>query len=161
MVSTKHKLPKLDWKIFNALRKMQFLQVSYLVLVGVPIYAAIQHTSFGQFFGEMPITLRLGYFAALVLSIAHMIYQACCPEIVKRFDSPNDLYRNLLEIKALQVQCLPNDPNFDFSIEHCRDNFKLATTEKWLARLVCAFFYGAGLSLLILLFIERSWLVLF
>lgn len=94
----------LTWKRLSALGNIYFLRISYVILVGVPLWAAIQKVAFSEIFQDVPLTLRLGYISSLLLSIAHMIYQGYCPQIVRRFDSPNDLYRNMLEIKALQKQ---------------------------------------------------------
>ena len=67
--------------------------------------------------------------------------------IIKRFDSPNDLYRDLLQIKALQVQHLPTDTNFEFDIRHCRVNFQRKDLQYWFARILCAVFYVSGVGL--------------
>ena len=67
--------------------------------------------------------------------------------IIKRFDSPNDLYRDLLQIKALQVQHLPTDANFEFDIKHCRVNFRRKDLQYWFARILCGVFYVTGIGL--------------
>lgn len=150
----------LTWKRLNSVGNVHFLQVSYVVLLGVPIWALIQQKTFGAIFADVPLTLRLGYFSALLLSVAHMIYQGSCPQIIRRFDSPNDLYRDLLQIKALQVQYLPEESSFVFSIEHCRSNFTTLNTSNPVARIICGLFYGGGLFLFGWLVLERSLIVL-
>lgn len=146
----------IQWTSFNALSKIYFLRVSYIVLVGVPMLAAYQRTPIGQYFVDVPLTLKLGYFASLLISLAHMIYQGYCPQVIKRFESPNDLYRDMLEIKALQSQYLPEDANFRFDINHCRDGYTLANHKNWFARLVCAVFYGLGVILVTWVIVERT-----
>ncbi len=158
---TKNKYKCCQWNSLNALRNMQFLRISYVILVIVPIIASIKTTPIGQFFNELPITLRLGYFASLVLSIAHMLYQGFCPQIIKRFESPNDLYRGLLEIKSLQEQFLKNDQAFEFDIKHCRNSFKTSNLDKPIIRLVCWVLFMVGLVLALIIAIERSLVVLF
>jgi len=148
------------WTMFKALNNMQFLRISYLILVGVPIVASIQSTDWGSFFGELPKSVRLGYFSSLLLSVAHMLYQGYCPQIIKRFESPNDLYRDMLEIKALQVQHLPEDEGFSFSIEHCRTGFDQAKLANWGARLLCGILYLSGLGLVAGVVFKRSLVVL-
>lgn len=140
---------RLRWTSMRMLGKIQFFKVSYFVLVGVPLFALIQHHLPVEMvnFKAMPLLFRLTYFSSLLLSCAHMIYQGYCPEIIKRFDSPNDLYRNLLEIKTLQNQCLPKDEAFHFDIAHCRDNFELANDRWPTARLWCSMFYISGIFL--------------
>ena len=119
------------------LGNIRFLRVSYAVLVFVPIIIVISV--------KLPFSLLIGYFASLFLSVAHMIYQWRCPEIIKRFDSPNDLYRDMLEIKALQKQYLPVDTKFDFDIVHCRENFTNYNTLYPVARLICSVLYFDGI----------------
>ena len=149
----------IPWVKFKSLSEIYFLRISYVVLVGVPLLAAIQNTSFGSFFGEVPITLRLGYFSSLLLSLAHMIYQGYCPQIIRRFESPNDLYRDMLEIKALQHQYLPSDTGFTVGIAHCRMGFTDANHKYWFARLLCAVFYWSGVTLAVWVIAERTYTV--
>ncbi len=145
------RLPWLPWTQMRLLGNIHFLKVSYLVLAGVPLLALIQHqiSSRWQVFQNMPLLMQLTYFSSLLLSIAHMLYQGYCPQIIKRFDSPNDLYRDLLQIKALQAQYLPGDRAFAFDIEHCRRGFAANNLKYWLARLLCAVFYVGGAALFV------------
>lgn len=150
----------LTWKKLNAFGNILFLRISYAVLVGVPLWAAIQQVAFSDIFQDVPLTLRLGYFSSLILSLAHMIYQGYCPQVIRRFDSPNDLYRDMLQIKALQKQYLQEDAGFSFDIDHCRKNFKrLDVSASW-ARILCGLLYGAGLLIFAWLVIERTLIVL-
>jgi hypothetical protein len=146
--------------MFRALAKVYFLQISYVVLVVVPVLATIKAQSWASFFGDLPIALRLGYLSSLLLSFAHMTYQGFCPNIIKKFDNPNELYRDLLEIKAMQVQSLPNDEQFMFSIEHCRSNFLNANYRAVAARLLCGILYAGGIGLVCWLIFERTRIVL-
>jgi hypothetical protein len=148
------------WKQLSMLGNIQFLRISYVVLIIVPLVASVRFNALNSFFGELPLTMRLGYFAALLLSFAHMVYQGFCPQIIKRFESPNDLYRDMLQIKALQAQYLPNDAGFDFDVAHCREGFTSANLANWGARLVCGLLYGVGIVIVIWIAIERSLVVL-
>ena len=143
------RLKFITWKDLSILGHIEFLKVSYAVLVLLPFAAWMQHefTTLPPVLRHMPFILRLLYFASLLLSLAHMVYQGWCPPIIKRFDSPNDLYRALLEIKALQSQYLSSDSDFGFSIKHCRENFERYNQLYWFARLVCGTFYVAGAGL--------------
>jgi len=145
-----------SWKRLSTLRNIQFLRISYAVLVLVPLVASLTATPLGTLFHDVPLSMRLGYLAALFLSLAHMILQGLCPQRIRRFDSPNDLYRDMLEIKALQQQYLPSDPGFEFDIAHCRDGFDRANFENWVARLVCGVLYVAGVILVLWVVMERS-----
>lgn len=142
------------------LGNIQFLRISYVVLIVVPLVASLRSTALNAFFGELPLTMRLGYIAALLLSFAHMVYQGFCPQVIKRFESPNDLYRDMLEIKVLQQHCLPNDSQFTFDITHCRDSFTTKNLSNWGARLVCGLLYVAGIIIVIWIAFERSLVVL-
>jgi hypothetical protein len=147
------------WKSLDNLGNVYFLRVSYVVLVGVPLVAVIQERAVQELFKGVPLTLRLGYLSSVLLSVAHMLYQAFCPQVVRRFDSPNDLYRDMLAIKALQHQYLPTDTGFTFDISHCRDGFDRANRARPFARLCCGVLYCVGLALFAWLVIERSLLV--
>jgi hypothetical protein len=152
----------MKWTSLKMLGNIYFLRVSYVILVGVPILAAYKNTPLNQVFDGVPIILKLGYLSSLLLSMAHMLYQGYCPEIIKRFESPNDLYRSLLEIKALQVQYIPSDHDkFDFSIEHCRQNFDIKNEKTSEIQLViCGFLYYIGGVLFALVILERTITVL-
>ena len=161
--SASRKVPPLraiTWNALQSLERISFLRVSYVVLVGVPLLASLQQTALGEFFGKLPLTLRLGYFASLLLSLAHMIYQGFCPQLIKRFESPNDVYRDLLQIKALQATHLSEDTAFAFDLKHCRDNFTEKNLINWGARLGCALLYGVGIALVAWVALERSLVVL-
>lgn len=141
------------WKSLDGFSHIQFLKVSYVVLVLVPFVALLQHeaTWLPEGIKHMPLIFKLLYFSSLLLSLAHMIYQGWCPPIIKRFDSPNDLYHELLKIKALQSQYLPRDQEYDFDITHCRKNYQNYNYRYWFARSACGVFYlfGAFLFLVV------------
>lgn len=133
------------------LGNIEFLKVSYVVLLFVPFLALVQHTvplpEYLQSLRKLPLILRLVYFSSLLLSCAHMVYQGWCPSIIKRFDSPNDLYRDMLQIKALQTQYVPNDTGFTFDIAHCRDGFDDSNVRYFVARIGCSLLYVGGVLL--------------
>jgi hypothetical protein len=143
--------PRLKWSQMRLLGSIQFFKVSYAVLVLVPLLALLQHViplpESLQDLRKMPLLLRLGYFSALLLSCAHMLYQGYCPAIIKRFDSPNDLYREMLEIKSLQKQYLSEDTAFTFDILHCRRGFAESNVQHSPARVACWICYVGGASL--------------
>jgi hypothetical protein len=147
------------WKALHGLSNVHFLRVSYIALIGVPLLAVIQERAAPEWFTGVPWSLRLGYLSSILLSVAHMVYQAFCPQLMRRFDSPNDLYRDMLAIKALQQQYLPLDTAFTFDIAHCREGFDRANGAKPFARLFCGACYVAGLALFGWLVLERSLLV--
>jgi hypothetical protein len=146
------------WTQMRLLGNIQFFKVSYAVLVAVPLLALLQHyvPRLPDTFRNMPLVLRLTYFSSLLLSCAHMVFQGFCPSIIRRFDSPNDLYRDLLQIMALQVQCLPEDKNFDFHIKHCRENFQRKDFQYWFARILCGFFYTTGIALFAIVIVIQA-----
>lgn len=151
----------LKWKQLNLLNNIHFLKISYLILIGVPIISLFINTPFGKLFQGVPLTLKLGYVSSIILSLAHMLYQGFCPNIIKRFDSPNDLYRDMLEIKALQMQYLSEDTDFEFNIIHCREGFDKANNAHDVARLLASLFYYVGVFIFLWIIIERTKLVLF
>lgn len=156
MNSKKYSLSWIPWTGFKSLSNMVFLKISYIILVGVPVLAVILQTSWGQFFGALPFTLRMGYFSSLFLSLAHMLYQGYCPQLIKRFESPNDLYRDMLKIKSLQSKYLPDDKGYEFDIKHCRESYETAKYMCGLARLFCALFYWIGIIIVLWVVVERT-----
>jgi len=148
------------WKALNSVNNVYFLHISYVVLVAVPIIAALQHDLLSKWIHSIPLTFRLGFFSSLFLSLAHMFFQAFAPQLVRRFESPNDLYRDLLQIKSLQKQYLPDDEAFVFNIEHCRESFSSANFRAPCARAICGLLYGVGILLGLCLLLERSLIVL-
>ncbi len=153
-------LTYIKWTSFLVLGNILFLKISYFILIGVPLFAAYQNLDLTHLFEGVPYTLKLGYLSSLFISIAHMIFQGFCPQIIKRFESPNDMYRDMLEIKSLQTQYLPNDTNFSFDINHCREGFFDANHKFWFARLLVAIFYWVGVALVLWVFGERTVAVL-
>jgi hypothetical protein len=148
------KYEKISWKSLDNFSHIQFLKISYVVLVLIPFLALVQHEAerwLPEKLRHMPLIFALLYFSSLLLSLAHMVYQGWCPVIIKRFDSPNDLYRELLKIKALQALFLSEDTNFTFHIEHCRKRFNEYNFEAPHGRLACAICYysGGGLFLVV------------
>jgi hypothetical protein len=143
----------LPWKSLDGLSHIEFLKISYVVLLLIPFVALVQHEvpQLPESLRRLPLVFRLLYFSSLFLSLAHMIYQGWCPPIIKRFDSPNDLYRAMLEIKALQTQYRSTDTEFAFDIKHCREGFVERNYANGFARLVCTAFYfvGGGLFLVV------------
>ena len=152
----------LSWKSLDGFSHIQFLKVSYLVLLLVPFVALVQHEAvwLPEGLRRMPLIFRLVYFSSLLLSLANMIYQGWCPPIIKRFDSPNDLYHELLKIKALQSQYLTGDPGLKFSLDHCRKNFTEYNFLYPFARISCSWFYVCG-GLLFLVVVALQVLRLF
>lgn len=152
---TKFLCQRLTWAQLRGFGNVRFLQVSYLALIAVPLLAGIRDTPFSVFMSDLPITMRVGYFASLFLSVAHMVYQGWCPNLIKRFDSPNDLYRQMLEIKALQVVNAPGDV-FEADLEHCQDGFNSASERHHNPRLVCQVLYYVSISLVTLIVLIRT-----
>jgi hypothetical protein len=84
------------------------------------------------------------FFASIFLACANLIYDIVCPNVVKRFESPNDLYMRMLEIKEKSVLLYPAD-NFDSSINHCKIAYNRMSFEKPYWRMACSLLYlGSG-----------------
>ena len=101
------------------------------------------------------LVLALAYFGSLALALANLVYDLFCPAIIKRFDSPNDMYHAMLKIADLSWNLYPED-SFDGSLKHCVSAYESQsnTLPKW--RRICAWFFVLGACLIGLAIAMRS-----
>lgn len=81
----------MTWLTVKAFGRIKYFNLSYVVMVGVPIlaelYATIySHITSSRVFLEFPLTWKLVYAASLCYAVAILIYQYFCPTIIKQFD---------------------------------------------------------------------------
>ena len=85
----------IEWSLISSFGKMKYSRTSYYVLVSVPILVKllekIKYPT--QFFGlnleetiELPFTWFIFYTGAVFIAIGSIIYQLCCPTIVKNIE---------------------------------------------------------------------------
>ena len=87
---------RISWILVNSLGKMRFSRTSYYYLVIIPIIVKALDKlnsplllklgeSNIQINLELPFSWYLFYFGALSISIASLLYQIYCPELIKNF----------------------------------------------------------------------------
>lgn len=152
-------LKKANWWQVRSVGNLGVLKVSYLALFGIPFLLA--HDTVLRWLGldEELVYFSTLYFASLFLALANLVYDLCCPTIIKRFESQNDLYCKMLEIKALSVQSYPDD-NFEASFDHCDKAYRNMCSSRKAGCLTCKWFFAASAVLFALLFIYRTFIVL-
>ncbi len=132
-----------NWWQLRSVGNLKFLKLSYLALASVPFLR--QHEYLVQFLGVRMWFLTTVFFASVALALANLIYDIECPHIIKRFESPNDLYARMLHIKRLSLQLYPGD-DFDATLAHCKTAYVNQSYDKPFWRIVCSLLYlGSGL----------------
>src|SRR5437868_14861468 len=84
------------WKLRSA-GNLYILKISYPVLLAMPLVSRYKEIS--QWLGIYNWTLLVTFFGSIALAMADLFYDLFCPIIVKRFDSPNTPYKEMLDIK--------------------------------------------------------------
>lgn len=81
----------MTWLTVKAFGRIKYFNLSYIVLVGVPVVAELYATIYSHITSlrvllEFPLTWKLFYAASLCYAVAILIYQYFCPTIIKQFD---------------------------------------------------------------------------
>jgi hypothetical protein len=82
----------LTWSVIRNFGRVKYFNISYAVLLGVPIlaesykaiYSAVHLVNIDI---QFPLTLKLIYLSSLCYAIAIAIYQYFCPETVKQYEN--------------------------------------------------------------------------
>lgn len=146
-----------EWWNLRSIGNLKVLKVSYFALAFIPILA---ENRFLSWIGGDKIVLFCSFFGSLLLALANLLYDIVCPEIVKRFASPNDLYEKMLEIKKLSDELYPED-NFNASYEHCKNKYYSDSQSKQEMRFFCALmFWLSGIFFAVVILNRTSRVVL-
>lgn len=131
----------INWITLRAVGGIAVLKVSYAAVIALPIVAS--NSLLAGALGLSSWEIALVYFSSVTLACANLLYDIFCPAILKRFNSPNDLYHKMLEIRALSKEQYPED-NFEASLQHCKDAFSSAkaASPNW-GRMTRLFFFLA------------------
>lgn len=105
------------WTALRAVGNVGALKASYAAFALVPLLTT--NDGLREVLGLSRWVLAAAYFGSLALALANLLYDTSCPAIVRRFDSPNDLYREMLAIKAMAVAAYPSD-DFQADLAHCK-----------------------------------------
>lgn len=75
----------MNWATIRSFGSVKYFNVSYGVLVGVPLLAGVYKVLRPAVSFTLPLELKLAYLASLCYSLAITTYQWFCPFIVKRY----------------------------------------------------------------------------
>jgi hypothetical protein len=148
-----------NWWSLRSVGNLVVLKVSYPVLALTPFISEYKAISQFLHIYNNAITLA-AFFASLFLAAANLIYDAFCPEIVKKFDSPNVLYREMLDIKLRSIIGQPDD-KFDASLEHCKGSYNTSAESRRAIGTACALSYLLSMALFGYIFVNRVFVVVY
>jgi hypothetical protein len=152
---THYKAAFCKWTSLRSFGESHILKVSYFSLAAVPLIAKnVIKLGIEGF----PLYLKLIFFSSLLISIGNVFYSVFCPKLIKRFDSPNDMYRANLEIYKLRKITNISD-GFTGNYEHCIQGFRKNNHNACWARFTCFICLVGGLLLLFFLILERAYWV--
>src|SRR5687767_5738717 len=109
-----------NWWTLKPVGKFPLLKVSYISLIALPFISSFQE--FLDFLGLSRFIQFCTFFASFLLALANLAFDIGCPVIIRRFDSPNDLYRSMLEIKTFSHFNYPED-KFNATFDHCKNSY--------------------------------------
>lgn len=143
------------WSSLRSLGNFALFKVSYVALLVLPWVSRI--AEYLQSGGYTYIGAL--YFGDLFLALANLVYDIRCPSVIKRWESPDDFYIQMLDVAAKQQQCYPDD-EWVGNLEHSKAAYTRLAYSLPTTRALCASLYCVGLTLLSYVLVERSWHVL-
>jgi len=102
----------MNWRIIKNFGQVKYFNVSYAVIIIVPILANTFHMLHEKFHYDilLPETVKYVYTASLIYAIAIVIYQLGCPPIIKEYQNIQDFidknlkqFENKLPDKKLEI----------------------------------------------------------
>jgi hypothetical protein len=142
----------INWWSLRPVGNLFILKVSYPALILIPFIS--KYEEFAKLIGLYNWIILASFFGSLSLALANLLYDIFCPVLVKKFDSPNTLYKEMLHIKLDSLKCYPHD-NFDATIDHCKDAYNGFSESKPVLGMACAMLYFFYLILFGLIFVDR------
>lgn len=125
----------IGWSKIGFLGKNRILTTSFLWVVVVPLCAnffnnvnSIKVKAWDEVYSlnlVVPFSWHLFYFAALAIAIGKVIYTIFCPEMIARYENPND-FRN----QGLGTVSLVD--SFRKALDNHDENVRITLTEKFL-----------------------------
>lgn len=152
----KYKSAFCKWTALRSFGESYILKVSYFSLAAVP-FIAKNTIKLGV--EGFPVYLKLMFFSSLLISIGNVFYSVFCPKLIKKFESPNEMYRANLEIYKLRKIAKMYD-GFTGDFEHSIEGFRNNNYKACIARFICFLCLIAGGLLAFALILERSYVVL-
>lgn len=143
-----------NWLKLRPVGNLIFLKISYVSLLIIPVLSSDNYIAKVLFSGA-ELDFFVFYFGSLFLALANIIYDIFCPAVIKRFQSPNDLYFKMLEIKKLSFEFYPED-KFNASIAHCKEKFKSDKLQSPNWGRISRLLFLLSLALFFIVFLKRS-----
>jgi hypothetical protein len=147
---------RVNWWRLRPVGSLLILKVSYPILVVTPYLA--KYKEIAEYLGLYNWIVLTAFFASVSLALANFVYDVFCPLLVKRFDSPNTLYKEMLQIKQLSSHLYPTD-KFDASLEHCRKAYIDSAAAKPIYGTICAALFLTSGVLFFIILGDRVWTV--
>lgn len=142
------------WSSCRSVGNIALLKVSYLVLVLAPFAPAFIEEV--RSLGLDTCQIFALYFSSLILALANAIYDIFCPSIIKRFESPNDMFRDMIAIKKLSSSVFPRSDKFVADYGHAEAGWRAANQSRSSLAAVVFSMFCLSLSLFLYLIIARS-----
>ena len=144
-----------EWWHLRSVGNLKALKVSYIALALVPV--VVENRMLSWIGGDKSV-LFCTFFGSLFLALANLVYDIMCPTVIKRFESPNDLYQKMLEIRKLSLDTYYGE-EFDASKEHCFKKYHSDSRSYPRVRLVCVSLFVSSAVLLGYVVLNRSYRV--
>lgn len=148
--------PWITWWSLRPVGKFPLFKVSYLALLAVPLISKLIALFNIQ---TNPLFFAALYFGNLSLALGNLLFDLFCPVLIKRFESPNDLYNQMLDITDKQQKCYPDD-EWIGSISHSWAAYENQNLSRSIPCYLSAVLYGLGFLMLSYVIVERSIFVL-
>lgn len=148
----------LNWWKLRSVGNLAVLKISYGALAAAPFLTKFK--VIGQALNLYDDNIVLASFlGGILLGAANLFYDIGCPVIIKRFDSPNVLYKEMLQIKVLSL--LGDRPDaFDATLGHCRTAYvREATANKGLG-LVSGILFSLAAAFFLFVLLDRIYTVI-
>lgn len=158
------KKPLLSWDAIKNLGELKLLtRASYFFLLFVPLLAGLWPHILRPlgFNNELPLTWALSFIAALLVTIAHLIYESSAPSLIKKFSEDSFIVLELDLIgkvagdpRALRKSLVKDNLN---QVTNAYKEYVELSKSNWAFRWISACFYLLGiLTILWIIYIQAS-----
>ena len=151
------RLFSLSWWNLRAVGEIRVLRVSYLAIAFVPLLARAE-----DLIEQLAISktiLAVSYFGSVFLMSSTFLYDAFCPVVVKRFESPNDYFKSLVDLNERSHAAGVRDFALPSHEDAVTKYHAMAGSIAWVRR-TCLILYLLGGGCVAFLLLQRSWLVI-
>lgn len=144
----------IKWSSCRTVGNLQILKVSYAALVLAPFMGAFIPEL--REIGFSTCQILALYFSSLSLAVANVLYDIFCPSVIKRFASPNDLFRDMVSIKDVSSRVYPRTDKFEARYEHAKNGWRSANESRKFANWLVMILFLLASALFLYLIVARS-----